>query len=376
MLVQTSFDSHRDSSKAFGPHITVINHDGDKASNAAGGLLGPPLGNSRGSSGGSSLVMGGISPRQLSRQGSSVESTAIVPIHHHTVECSATGRGLHQPTYSKRGSPTSTECDFHCCALHSSSQGANGPAVTSSTTTTTHKSPSSATSPMQQHSTDSAGPGGAVQPDGKRSLPKGAHVRFSHVEVDGAAQDTALNAANSSTTANNQETSASNVMSNGANATANATTTNSGSFQCRAIVETTTTKVTTAVTTTAASREDQESSESETDNNDETGTTNKFLLLVDQLSLEQPHHLSIKDIGIILDRLSSKIIDVAMLERQIEATDTHNWTIKATIRGEVMRELGVIYNSNYYAISEHPNFNFSKLLSETDRGTLTTNILS
>ena len=29
--------------------------------------------------------------------------------------------------------------------------------------------------------------------------------------------------------------------------------------------------------------------------------------------------------------------------------NTHNWTIKATIRGEVMRELGVIYNSNYYA---------------------------
>jgi hypothetical protein len=72
--------------------------------------------------------------------------------------------------------------------------------------------------------------------------------------------------------------------------------------------------------------------------------------------------LSIKDIGIILDRLSSKIIDVAILERQIEATDTHNWTIKATIRGEVMRELGVIYNSNYYAISEHPELNFSKRL--------------
>ena len=65
-----------------------------------------------------------------------------------------------------------------------------------------------------------------------------------------------------------------------------------------------------------------------TDNNDETGTTDKFLLLVDQLSLEQPQHLSIKDIGIILDRLSSKIIDVAILDREIEATDTHNWTIK------------------------------------------------
>ena len=36
--------------------------------------------------------------------------------------------------------------------------------------------------------------------------------------------------------------------------------------------------------------------------------------------------------------------------------NTHNWTIKATIRGEVMRELGVIYNSNYYAISEHPSY--------------------
>ena len=43
---------------------------------------------------------------------------------------------------------------------------------------------------QQQESTTSAiaGAGGGV--DGKRSLPKGAHVRFSHVEVDGAAQDT------------------------------------------------------------------------------------------------------------------------------------------------------------------------------------------
>ena len=113
----------------------------------------------------------------------------------------------------------------------------------------------------------------------------------------------------------------------------------------------------------------EESSESETDNNDETGTADKFLLLIDQLSLEQPSHLSIKDIGIILDRLSSKIIDVGCLERQVEASDTHNWTIKATIRGQAMRELGVIYNSNYYAISEHPSFNFSKRLTD-GRGTI------
>ena len=85
-------------------------------------------------------------------------------------------------------------------------------------------------------------------------------------------------------------------------------------------------------------------------------TTTKFLLLVDQLSLDQKHHLSIKDIGIILDRLSSKILDVEKLDREKEESDVYNWTIKATIRGEVMRELGVIYNSNYYSISEHPAY--------------------
>ena len=161
------------------------------------------------------------------------------------------------------------------------------------------------------------------------------------------------------TTANNQ------TASNG-----------NGSITCRAIVETTT--MTAKVTTTASEEAadgngsdpmHEESSESETDNNDETGTADKFLLLIDQLSLEQPSHLSIKDIGIILDRLSSKIIDVGCLERQVEASDTHNWTIKATIRGQAMRELGVIYNSNYYAISEHPSFNFSKRLTD-GRGTI------
>ena len=167
--------------------------------------------------------------------------------------------------------------------------------------------------------------------------------------------------ATNTTTANNQ------TASNG-----NVSVATTGSFQCRAIVETTT--MTAKMTSTASEAVEasdpmhEESSESETDNNDETGTADKFLLLVDQLSLEQPSHLSIKDIGIILDRLSSKIIDVGMLERQVEASDTHNWTIKATIRGQVMRELGVIYNSNYYAISEHPSFNFSKRLVGDGRG--------
>ena len=68
-------------------------------------------------------------------------------------------------------------------------------------------------------------------------------------------------------------------------------------------------------------------------------------------------HPLLSTAGIILERLNSKIIDVERLDRNIERSDdTHNWTIKATIRGEVMRELGVLYNSNYYAISEHPGY--------------------
>ncbi len=89
---------------------------------------------------------------------------------------------------------------------------------------------------------------------------------------------------------------------------------------------------------------------------EEGSTCTKFLLLVDQLSVDQKRHLSIKDIGIILERLSSKILDVERLEREREDSDIYNWTIKATIRGQVMRELGVIYNSNYYSISEHPAY--------------------
>ena len=108
-----------------------------------------------------------------------------------------------------------------------------------------------------------------------------------------------------------------------------------------------------------------ESSESETENNDDVETARKFLLLVDQLGIDQAQHLSIKDIGIILERLSAKIVDVERLERELEGPDIHNWTIKATIKGEAMRELGVIYNSNYYTISEHPGYQ-SSLEEEED----------
>lgn len=64
---------------------------------------------------------------------------------------------------------------------------------------------------------------------------------------------------------------------------------------------------------------------------DEAVTSEKFLLLIDQLSVDQKRHLSIKDIGIILERLSSKILDVERLDRESESDDCYNWTIKVNI---------------------------------------------
>lgn len=109
--------------------------------------------------------------------------------------------------------------------------------------------------------------------------------------------------------------------------------------------------------TTATAQPDHDSSESDNEATvEEQVTSEKFLLLIDQLSVEQKRHLTIKDIGVILERLSSKIVDVERLDRESESEDCYNWTIKATIRGDVLRELGVIYNGNYYAISEHPGY--------------------
>ncbi|XP_015792236.1 uncharacterized protein LOC107368861 [Tetranychus urticae] len=97
-------------------------------------------------------------------------------------------------------------------------------------------------------------------------------------------------------------------------------------------------------------------SETETTERDDEQFSERYLLLVDQLSLNQDRHLNLKDIGIILERLSSKIIDVDKLEREKEGSDCYNWIIKATIRGEVLREIGVIYNGQYYGIMEHPGY--------------------
>lgn len=95
---------------------------------------------------------------------------------------------------------------------------------------------------------------------------------------------------------------------------------------------------------------------SHTENVADEELSEHYLLLTDQLSLTQNKHLDIKDIGVILNHLNSKIVEVQKLEREKESAEIHNWTIKATIRGEVVREIGVIYNGQYYGIMEHPEY--------------------
>jgi len=126
------------------PLVTVINADSEQVG-------------AKGTTSGSGtylctrpIISGAPSPRQLSRQGSSIESSTV---HTHTVECAGSAR-LHQPVTShSRGSPTSNECDFHCCSLHAGHVNNHS----------SHKN--ATTSPVQAE-------------EGKRTLPKGAHVRF------------------------------------------------------------------------------------------------------------------------------------------------------------------------------------------------------
>ncbi|XP_022235298.1 uncharacterized protein LOC111083232, partial [Limulus polyphemus] len=101
---------------------------------------------------------------------------------------------------------------------------------------------------------------------------------------------------------------------------------------------------------------DEYESDTENATNEDEQLSEHYLLLTDQLSLDQNKHLDIKDIGVILNHLNSKIVEVQKLEREKESAEVHNWTIKATIRGEVVREIGVIYNGQYYGIMEHPGY--------------------
>ncbi|KAG8239659.1 hypothetical protein J437_LFUL019110 [Ladona fulva] len=337
------------------PQITVINHDAATA-RAIGSSYGGAAG-SGGTTGGSSV--GGVHhPPRLSRQGSggsSFESGAA--IHVHTAECST--HHLHHPMHSSSPpapSPSGhdpqgphqhgggvTECDFHCCALHEEGRRI-----------AVHKSV--ATSPIQDHAQSQDGGARASRSTGL-APPSAAgkqHVRFLDIEsgVEGAVPR------------------GGSPMGGPARPPA----------------------VTTAIGTSpgGATSSAGESSESETETTlleEEGATSEKFLLLVDQpASMDARRHLTIKDIGVILERLRSKIVDVERLERDSDggtggsggggagdgagsgrggagaggagsgSDDCHNWTIKATIRGETLRELGVIYNGNYYAISEHPGY--------------------
>ena len=62
----------------------------------------------------------------------------------------------------------------------------------------------------------------------------------------------------------------------------------------------------------------------------------------------------------ILERLKSKIIDIDKLERDKENIDCYNWLIKAIIKGDMLREIGVVYKGQYYSLMEHPGYFWRK----------------
>lgn len=303
------------------PQITVINHDDmvqKSFTSPSHSSYGPILASGSISS---SNQHSGV-PGRLVKQGTnSFDSTTI---HIHTPECS---NHIHQPVV-RNGSPvngadggSAAECDFHCCALHEEGRRI-----------AVHKSV--ATSPIQdaqqQTQTPSPQPPSSLSDGTRRSGMVKGHVRFRDTEDR---EDQQRLAGNNST---------SSFHAHGHGHAHGHTHQHQHQHHHH-----------------NHSNQDHDSSESETENTimeDEIVTSEKFLLLIDQLTVDQKHHLSIKDIGIILERLSSKILDVERLDRESESEECYNWTIKAVIRGDVLRELGVIYNGNYYAISEHPGY--------------------
>ncbi|CAL8096239.1 unnamed protein product [Orchesella dallaii] len=313
------------------PTITVISHEDhppyDSVPRPSRSSVPPPLpphGHLIGHHIPASYQYGG---RGLPRQGSSsLESSggATAPIHVHTAECSQ--RGQFPPQHPPHGTggrgspPEPLYCDFHCCALHEEGRKIQ-----------VHKAV--ATSPIQEPGLE----GAARMTAGAKSL----HVRFMGVGEDKDGRFIGGPGVRKIVPSSYLSVPYSGVPP--------------GVGVSGSIIHPHDLGPGGGGGTTT------ESSESETENNhsvmeEDTTTTQKFLLLIDQLSLDQKRHLTIKDIGVILERLSSKIVDVERLDRESEAEDCFNWTIKATIRGDFLRELGVIYNGNFYAISEHPAY--------------------
>jgi len=310
--------------------------------------------------------------RRLSKQGSS--SLDAAAIHVHTSECThvippppshmhfaANGAGSPRSGSPARGlsaadgmppPPLQTpiisagdhhgfECDFHCCALHEEGRRiAVQKSVATSPIQECHHAPPPQLPPPQPQPSVGQPASSSLSDGTRRASPKG-HVRF--LDATGSPPlplpPPLLPPSPPASPARRQQPIQPPLLPS-----------SSSSSQLQ-------------------NRSDSSDSETETTViEDESMTSEKFLLLIDQLVDKQDRHLTVKDIGIILERLNSKIVDVERLDRDYEATDCYNWTIKATIRGDVLQEYGIIYNGNYYGISEHPGYrqNDEELPNEED----------
>ncbi|XP_071526569.1 uncharacterized protein Drep2 isoform X5 [Panulirus ornatus] len=302
---------------------TVINHDSEHKSSYMG--TGPGV---------TAAVVG-----RLSRQGSSVDSSHSATVHVHTPECCMYGHP-HTPQPRTRASPIGdqAECDFHCCSLHE-----EGGRIQASRHHLHH----------QQHHVH------------HHQQEQQVHKAVATSPVQEATQERRPGHHHPHPSSQSPSSKAAQAGQVASQAAAAVVQPQKGGSHVRFLADYRSANL-------EKPRTEQESSESETENttnDEEAHTTEKFLLLTDQLSVDTKKHLSIKDIGVILDRLSSKIIDVEKLDREAEEEDIFNWTIKATIRGDTLRELGVVYNGHYYSISEHPGYGQKKEEEEEEEVT-------
>ncbi|CAG7817799.1 unnamed protein product [Allacma fusca] len=248
--------------------------------------------------------------RGLPRQGSSsLESSTNAAVHVHTLEC--TQRGLYESHCSRSHSPPEpSTCDFHCCALHEEGRKIQ-----------VHKAV--ATSPIDPSMFENQGSRSSThyQTLLKPGPPShGHHVRF---------KDNGNNGGSKNKSPNHQHQIQIEIP------TITSSSSEDSETETQSLMERKILKMLQLTTTDLQAPPTASTSSSSSKG---------------KASSKPYGHLTIKDIGIILERLSNKVLDVEYLSREFN-NDLIIWNIRATVLGEC--NCGVVYNGKYYSINEN-----------------------
>ncbi|XP_018495901.1 uncharacterized protein LOC108864532 [Galendromus occidentalis] len=256
-----------------------------------------------------------------------------------------TERRKRHSSHQDRHGSHEQECDFHCSALHQQQHKAtlNSPII---------DLPEMALGPPGVFG---HGGGGMPIPPSAKNVHFEATARASIPQARQSTADIAAAAA-----------AATSSTSAGAAVSSTTTTAAGGGGAATTAASTEGPGVSSSTSGLQVPENQRNNNESESQDDDEI--LNRYLLLVDDLAggSRDMDHLTVKDIGAILDLLSSRVVDVDKLEREKETSDIHNWTIKATIRGgNLVTEVGLVYKGRYICLVDHPGYFFAKPLGPT-----------